>query len=828
MSSLIFSNLLMQTIRGSLPCGFLVFGWIILFQGELLSQPQPRPEKRSAIHPLPLASVDAKGSAWLEAGGLTQAHWMYQAQLSHPDGHTYFLAQPKSEAPTPPGKETGFNLYRTLEAPSEIETFATGFRQPFALVMDDWGNLFVMDALGPQAYGARWLQIFQGAHYGWHTIDEPVAGYFQQIIWEQEVIAAHQREDKDPLPFYAVGSFQGIASNITHPPHTSDPNEAENANFLFIGEYNGQAHTLIHWQQSVHGIIRNHGKGHPLGLMQGPAWITWDPRGGLLAQPWPLKNENKQNLDRYLHNSSKKALQSSRAWPLWPSDDWFNALRSHEDLIPLLESPHTYVRRRAQDLLEEIGQEALIPLMQRARNPRHSKARLHALWAIGNLDASSPVNTLQAIPHEWWTQMLMDPDSRVGYWTSVLASRLQGTLLSKTLTDALQSAQPLTQIGILQTLHKLKISLEQEQIQPLLSILPLGDPVMAHAMAMATHPDVFMDWPPEFTPMNRQVSELRARSMLWHAAPDATHYLEDTDQRIRLLALDTLYPQLPWDEASLRSKWRDWLTPYSEPAPSTPIERPRSVVQASLRRYFGSWMGSHEFEALSEAVACLEHPHTPELSRKELAQGMQVLLQHWVSHEASRPDRMEEKLMQLFSSRVNTWMRQGNEAQRGFILEWAAVLNRTDLQGVIEKVFYDFHESDKNRQKAFQLLAAWDTKHHAKWVEEGLMANRACIRFEAIILQSRLNPGDQVAGLVAQATKGSINQQMTALNHLAQILDPRVDFAMLHWLEIATLGRLDPRIKGSLQQAASRRSAKAVKEAMARWQQKVIQAQPWP
>ncbi len=69
---------------------------------------------------------------------------------------------------------------------------------------------------------------------------------------------------------------------------------------------------------------------------------------------------------------------------------------------------------------------------------------------------------------------------------------------------------------------------------------------------------------------------------------------------------------------------------------------------------------------------------------------------------------------------------------------------------------------------------------------------------------------------------------MTALNHLAQILDPRVDFAMLHWLEIATLGRLDPRIKGSLQQAASRRSAKAVKEAMARWQQKVIQAQPWP
>ncbi|MGB0421024.1 MAG: hypothetical protein ACPGL0_07640 [Limisphaerales bacterium] len=172
------SNLLKQTIRGSLLRGFLVFGWIILFQGELLGQPQPRPETRSAIHPLPLASVDAKGSAWLEAGGLVQSHWMYQAQLAHPDGHTYFLAQPKSEAPTPPGKETGFNLYRTLDDPSGIETFATGFRQPFALVMDDWGNLFVMDALGPQAYGARWLQIFQGAHYGWHTIDEPVAGYF--------------------------------------------------------------------------------------------------------------------------------------------------------------------------------------------------------------------------------------------------------------------------------------------------------------------------------------------------------------------------------------------------------------------------------------------------------------------------------------------------------------------------------------------------------------------------------------------------------------------------------------------------------------------------
>ena len=103
-------------------------------------------------------------------------------------------------------------------------------------------------------------------------------------------------------------------------------------------------------------------------------------------------------------------------------------------------------------------------------------------------------------------------------------------------------------------------------------------------------------------------------------------------------------------------------------------------------------------------------------------------------------------------------------------------------------------------------------------LNEALISNSALLRKEAVLIQAKLDPTDQVAQWTHQLEFGKINEKQEALQQLATIHDRRVDAVILHWLERALQNNLPSNIDQHLQKAAAQRTPPGVKKSLKLWE----------
>ena len=132
----------------------------------------------------------------------------------HPDGWYYLVARKISENMVPEVDTTGWDLWRYHPRTEVVEIHATGLRLPFSLTQDSWGNLFIMDAIGPPHFGTRWLQIYPCEDYGWMSSSNPLRRRFNQIIWDEEIAEGFPQSRYETLPFGAIHYFEGISPGL--------------------------------------------------------------------------------------------------------------------------------------------------------------------------------------------------------------------------------------------------------------------------------------------------------------------------------------------------------------------------------------------------------------------------------------------------------------------------------------------------------------------------------------------------------------------------------------------------------------------------------------
>lgn len=108
-----------------------------------------------------------------------------------PDGRLYFSVGDRGheieggdDGVPPFGALTGTGtVFRCDDDGSNLEVFATGFRNPQELAFDDYGNLFTFDNTGDIGDRARFVYVLPGSNSGWDMSHQSAHHYAKHLDW---------------------------------------------------------------------------------------------------------------------------------------------------------------------------------------------------------------------------------------------------------------------------------------------------------------------------------------------------------------------------------------------------------------------------------------------------------------------------------------------------------------------------------------------------------------------------------------------------------------------------------------------------------------------
>ena len=739
----------------------------------------------------------------------------------HPDGWYYLVARKISENMVPEVDTTGWDLWRYHPRTEVVEIHATGLRLPFSLTQDSWGNLFIMDAIGPPHFGTRWLQIYPCEDYGWMSSSNPLRRRFNQIIWDEEIAEGFPKSRYETLPFGAIHYFEGISSGLVNATALSGSGTGAQS-YLVAGIFKETRHTLIRWEQKPAGAFWVMGKIQPVGVLGEFSQVTWDARGPYL-QVRTLDGEA-STTDRLMIGPLTRQVHGG--FPPQEPAGFDSTWKDPLDILAMLEAPQPGVRLVGQRLAERAGASMLPLLLQRAQNPDHAVARLHALWAIGNM---TPRELSHQIPNGWMEQMLKDPQHGISQHTTDLIHKVFGTDLTQLLLEHLPEASPTLRYGILTALAN------QNQVIPLQELVKGNfshDPALKHATARAlfdslTSGEFSWEQVESLPPLEKQLAmgELGLKVLDEHLVS----YLDSTDIHVRFALADGLYRQGSAGSMQMLVSWAKGFLSNSSSLEkiASDFQTHPAPSKAFWRRVFAACLETQDRDAFYSLVLLLDQPGLPTPLSQDLAAGMRELLKVWKSMEKTEPTDLTAWVHELFHPRIDAWMQCRASEQRGLALDWLLWHHPgTDNQALVENTFRNFFETEDNRKQALRWLGSRDIEHRMQWIAEGLQSNKAGLRTEAIILQANANPDDSVAQWIRDLEQASLKKQLDALDSMAAIADPRIDYALIHWLEKGLKGGIPQALQAALLKAAKPRSTKGVQERLKAWQQTALETQP--
>ncbi len=758
---------------------------------------------------------------WLGSTSLEVPHWMDPLLQSHPDGWYYLVARKISEKIAPEVVTTGWDLWKYHPRTQAVEIHATGLRQPFSLTQDSWGNLFVMDAIGPPYFGTRWLQICPYEDYGWMSSSDPIRRRFNQMIWDEEVAQGFSQSRYETLPFGAIHYFEGISSGLVNAMARSGSGTGAQS-YLAAGNFKETRHTLIRWVQKPAGASWLVGEIQPVAALGRFSQVAWDHRSPYL-QVRTLTGEASTTdsliigpLTRQIHN----------VFPPQELAGFDSVWKDPLDMLAMLEAPQPGVRLMGQQLAERAGASMLPLLLQRAQNPDHAVARLHALWAIGNM---APQELSHQITKGWMEQMLKDPQHCISQHAADLIHKVFGAEITHLLLEHLPEASPTLRCGILTALAN------QNQVIPLLELVKgdfFHDPALKHATARAlfvslTSGESSWEQIEGLPPFEKQLAmgELGLKVLDEHLVS----YLDSAGIDVRFALADGLYRQASAGSMQMLVSWAKGFlsTSSSVEKIASECQTHPALSNAFWRRVFAACLETQDRDAFYSLVLLLDQPGLPTPLSQDLAAGMRELLKVWESMEKTKPTDLTAWVHELFHPRIDAWMQCRASEQRGLALDWLLWHQPgNDNKALVEDTFRNFFETEDNRKQALRWLGSRDIEHRMQWIAEGLQSNKAGLRTEAIILQANANPDDSVAQWIRDLEQASLKQQLDALDSLTTIADPRIDYALIHWLEKGLKGGIPQALHAALLKAAKSRSTKGVQERLKAWQQTALEIQP--
>ena len=298
------------------------------------------------------------------------------------------------------------SVFRCNADGSGLEIFATGLRNPQSLAFDEYGNLFTGDNNPDYGDPARWVYVVEGGDSGWRVgyqwDHNPVGG--GPWMWEKLWITQDKSNAAYLIP--PIADKGAGPSGVAYYPGTG-LSPAYDKHFFecdFRGGFTGSGvHTFT---------MEPQGAGFKIANEKEFLWdtlatdITFGPAGGAYVTDW-VQGWKVSGVGRIYHVTDPEAMKDPIVEQVKNLLAEGFEKRSPEELIKLLEHRDQRVRQEAQFELADRGG-AVVPLLTQAAEKGEAQlARIHAIWALGQIGEKSPAVLDPIVP------LLADSDAEI-------------------------------------------------------------------------------------------------------------------------------------------------------------------------------------------------------------------------------------------------------------------------------------------------------------------------------------------------------------------------------------------------------------------------------
>jgi quinoprotein glucose dehydrogenase len=307
-----------------------------------------------------------------------------------PDGKIYFSMGDRGyhvvtregktlEPPLDPGRGAVFRVNRDG---SNLEVFATGLRNPQELAFDDYGNLFTGENNSDAEDEARIAYLVEGGDAGWAMPFQTMTLPYSRAAWVAEKLWQTQHEGQPAWIVPPIGHLGRGPAGFAHYPGTGLGDSYQGR--FFMADYRYTPAASLIWSLAV----RPNGAGFEM-IDPKPfigQVIATDFAFGFDGRLYVAHYEDISKKQRILVMEDAEARKDPRvAETATLAREGFRQ-RDVAQLTTLLGHADQRIRLRAQYELARRGDAA--PLAAVARDPAAPElARVHALWALGQLGA---------------------------------------------------------------------------------------------------------------------------------------------------------------------------------------------------------------------------------------------------------------------------------------------------------------------------------------------------------------------------------------------------------------------------------------------------------
>ena len=339
-------------------------------------------------------------------------------------------------------------VYRCNPDGTQLEVFARGLRNPQSLAFTENGDLLTGDNDCDKGDEERLVHVIQGGDSGWRV------GYQHPLIdkdspWLADKLWQPRTKDTAAYLLSPICNIEDGPSGLTYYPGTGLNDSYRGS--LFITHFKGSVAKSGIYTYNV----KPKGAGYaiadskPFLTSALPTDVKFGPDGRLYtsdwADGWPKSKRGRiYAISDPQHAKDALVLATQKLI----AQDWTKA--SVSELTVLLAHADQRVRQEAQFTFAERGAASLAPLASIAATPSPSPyARLHAIWALGQLAqknpaALAPVRTL-----------LRDADAEVRAQAIKILGDAGDTSSADALIVALKDSAPRVKFFAAQSLGKL-------------------------------------------------------------------------------------------------------------------------------------------------------------------------------------------------------------------------------------------------------------------------------------------------------------------------------------------------------------------------------------
>jgi len=359
---------------------------------------------------------------------------------------------------------------------SNLEVFARGLRNPQKLAFDQYGNLFTGDNNCDHGDPARWVHLVEGGDSGWRIGYQHIRTPRPTGPWLREKLFALAAESTAAYVIPPVAHIAAGPSGCTYYPGTGLP-EKYNEHFFLTDFRAGPASVIHSFAMKPRGAsfeLVNRGK---LVEQMVATDIEFGPDGGAYITDWPSSfvKPNKGRIYRLFHpeiSQSELVLETKRL-----INEGMQS-RANAEVAQLLGHVDMRVRQAAQFELANRGQASVALLNQAVVTNENRMARIHAIWALGQIHRKHP-DALDAI-----LPLLSDGDEEIRAQAAKVLGEGRVVAAGQRLIELLRDESARVRHFAAMALGKIE---QRNAVAPILEMLAANnneDAVLRHAGAM--------------------------------------------------------------------------------------------------------------------------------------------------------------------------------------------------------------------------------------------------------------------------------------------------------------------------------------------------------